>query len=108
MVARLRSLIANPSGRPFPQAVDATRYRWVDGATATWRAPGPVPRRPDVDAHIRIFQAALWTVTAGRAMPTEVSDWLRAHVVDRPAEELSAVEGALDRIRAWRTTTGHI
>lgn len=64
---------------------------------------GPLPRHPDADAHIRDFQAVLWTATAGRALPTEVSEWLRSRVVHRPLQELSTIQGARDWIRAWRT-----
>jgi hypothetical protein len=103
MVGRLRSLIANPSGRRCPQGTDATRFRWVDGSDSTWMARGPLPRRLDEDAFLRIFQTALWTVTAGRAVSTEVRDWLASHLHDRPPEEVSVIEGTLDRIRAWRT-----
>ena len=102
MVTRLRSLIANPSGRPFPLALDATRFRWVDESQCNWMARGPLPRRPDADAHTRIFQLALGTVTAGREMPQAVRDWLRTHVAYRPGEEVATIEGALDRIRSWR------
>ena len=102
MVSRLRSLIANPSGRAFPQTVDATRFRWVDGDQADWRARGPLPRHPDLEAHTRIFQAALWTVTAGRILSADVRDWLGHNVVARPQEELLVIQAALDRIRSWR------
>ena len=101
MVARLRLLVANPSGRRFPLAVDATRYRWVDGAEAHWMARGPLPRRHDQAAYERIFRTALRTVTAGRVMPPDVRNWLQSHVAGRPMEEVSVLEGTLDRIRRW-------
>ena len=103
MAARLRALVSRSSGRLFPEAIDATRFRWVDGSQSNWMARGPLPRRHVAEAYTAIFQTVLGTVTAGRAMPTEVRDWLEDHVADRPAEEVAVIQGTLDRIRAWRT-----
>ena len=103
MGRRLRALVANPSGRPFPEPINATRFRWVDGSQTNWMARGPLPRHPDADAYVPILRAALFTVTAGRVMPVEVRDWLRARVADRPPEELESIQESLDRVSRWRT-----
>jgi hypothetical protein len=58
MARRMLAVIANPSGLQLPAQTDSTHFHWVDGASSTWAAPGPLARQLDPTAYVPIFQRA--------------------------------------------------